>query len=53
MNNTNKSSKKPFPPVYVTLGKEKKMHTDKELKTTNPSLENVELTRKWSEENKL
>ena len=53
MNNINKSSKKPLPPVYVTLGLAEKMHTDKELKTTNPSIENVELTRKWSEENKL
>ncbi len=52
-NNTNNKKHEPLPPVYTTLGLAEKKYVDKELKTTSPSVENVEQTREWSEENKL
>lgn len=53
MNNNNKKKSKPLPPAYATLGLAEKKYVDKELKTTSPSVENVEQTKEWSEENKL
>lgn len=52
-NKINKIKPKTAPPAYVTLGLAEKNHVDPNLQTTSPSLENVEQTKKWSEENKL
>ena len=51
--NNNKKKSKPLPPAYTTLGLAEKKYVDKKLKTTSPSVENVEQTKEWSEENKL
>ena len=39
--------------AYKTLALAEKEKIDKARKTSNPSEENVEITREWSKENKL